>query len=121
MRPTPLRYPAIPLLCLLLSATACVEEETLDAPESGSLTAISNNLETPEAAATTDEPAEERADEAATEGDFRSDSEATVGQYRADFCQDEAFITTESITRDEAIENCGLNFSNNRELGIRCN
>ena len=62
MRPTAFRKPAIPLLCLLLSATACVEEETIDAPESGSLSSVSNNLETPEAAAA-EERTEERDDD----------------------------------------------------------
>ena len=129
MRPTAFRNPTIPLLCLLLSATACVEEETIDAPESGSLASVSNNLETPEAAAA-EERTEERDDDggdeganddaAATEGDGRSDAAAELGLYRADFCQDEAFIVTEGITREEALRNCGLNFASNPGLGIRC-
>jgi len=129
MRPTAFRNPTIPLLCLLLSATACVEEETIDAPESGSLASVSNNLETPEAAAA-EERTEERDDDggdeganddaAATEGDDRSDAAAELGLYRADFCQDEAFIVTEDITREEALQNCGLNYASNPGLGIRC-
>ena len=119
MRPTAFRNPTIPLLYLLLSATACVEEETIDAPESGSLSSVSNNLETPEAAAA-EERSEDSADEAAAEGDDRSDAAAELGLYRADFCQDEAFIVTEGITREEALRNCGLNYASNPGLGIRC-
>ena len=130
MRPTVLRNHAIPLLCLLLSATACVEEETVDAPESGSLSSVSNNLETPEPAAAEEERAPESDDDggddganddaAATEGDVRSDAAAELGLYRADFCQDEAFIVTEGITREEALQNCGLNYASNPGVGIRC-
>ena len=84
MRPTAIRNPTIPLLCLLLSATACVEEETIDAPESGSLSSVSNNLETPEAAAA-EERAEER-DEAAAEGDIRSDVAGAAPFYNGYLC-----------------------------------
>ena len=144
MRPTAFRNPAIPLLCLLLSATACVEEETIDAPESGSLSSVSNNLETPEAAAAderaeasadddtaaTEERAEERDDDTAATEERAEDSdddaapteepaEVALGRYVVDFCDQPGVLQTEAISLAEARENCALNDIYNPQR-VRC-
>ena len=130
MRPTAFRNPTIPLLCLLLSATACVEEETLDAPESGSLSSVSNNLETPEAAAA-EERSEDSADDdtAATEeraedsdddtAPTEEPAEVALGRYVVDFCDQPGVLQTEAISLAEARENCALNDIYNPQR-VRC-
>ena len=118
MRPTPLRYPAIPLLCLLLSATACVEEETLDAPESGSLSSVSNNLETPEAA---EERSEESANEAAAEGDIRSDVAGAAPFYNGYLCGGELVLFGNYDSPEDAAATCSATDLGNPQLGgLRC-
>ena len=129
MRPTLLRPTTLPLLLLLTSATACVEEETVDAPESGSLSSVSNNLETPEPAAAEEERAPESDDDggddganddvAATEGD----APAAEAIYRGYACSNDygQLIESVGISLEEALDNCRLNDLYNPQFrGMRC-
>ena len=129
MRPTLLRPTTLPLLLLLTSATACVEEETVDAPGTGSLSSVSNNLETPEAAAAEEERAPESDDDGGDDG-ANDDVAATEGDapaagaiYRGYACSNGygQLIESVGISLEEALDNCRLNDLYNPQFrGMRC-